>query len=98
LQGQEFKSFDHFRAAFWEEVSKHPELAGQFKKSGQTAMAEGKAPFVAANQAVPGQGRYVLHHVQPIGRGGGVYDLDNLVVVTPRYHKEILDGGYHFGS
>ncbi|MFJ2832699.1 RHS repeat-associated core domain-containing protein [Streptomyces sp. NPDC087263] len=98
LQGQEFKSFDHFRAAFWEEVSKHPELAGQFKKSGQTAMAEGKAPFVAANQAIPGQGRYVLHHVQPIGRGGGVYDLDNLVVVTPRYHKEILDGGYHYGS
>ncbi|MGQ4389579.1 DUF6531 domain-containing protein [Streptomyces sp. SAS_270] len=98
LQGREFKSFNHFREAFWEEVSKHPELAGQFKKSGQTAMADGKAPFVAANQAIPGQGRYVLHHVQPIQRGGGVYDLDNLVVVTPRYHKEILAGGYHFGS
>ncbi|MEU9447308.1 DUF6531 domain-containing protein [Streptomyces sp. NPDC048277] len=98
LQGREFKSFDHFRAAFWEEVSKNPELAGQFKKSGQTAMADGKAPFTAVDQAIPGQGRYVLHHVQPIGRGGGVYDLDNLVVVTPRYHKEVLDGGYHFGS
>ncbi|MFE9444815.1 HNH endonuclease signature motif containing protein [Streptomyces sp. NPDC006602] len=45
-----------------------------------------------------GQGRYVLHHINPIQHGGGVYDLDNLVVVTPQYHKEILDGGYHFGG
>ncbi|MET8949134.1 RHS repeat-associated core domain-containing protein, partial [Streptomyces sp. NPDC004542] len=98
LHGREFSSFNDFRKAFWEQVSKHPELAGQFSKSGQTAMAAGKSPFVLEGQQVPGQYRYVLHHVQPIQRGGGVYDLDNIVVVTPRYHKEILDGSYHFGN
>ncbi|MEX1653959.1 putative T7SS-secreted protein [Streptomyces pseudovenezuelae] len=97
LQGREFESFDKFRRAFWEEVSRHEELAGQFDKSGQTSMADGRSPYAPAAQH-HGQGRYVLHHVQPIQRGGGVYDLDNLVVVTPRYHAEILDGGYHFGS
>ncbi|MFJ5292378.1 DUF6531 domain-containing protein [Streptomyces sp. NPDC088348] len=98
LQGREFRSFNDFRSAFWEEVSKHPSIAKQFSASGQTAMTGGKAPFVVEGQSVPGQYRYVLHHVQPIQRGGGVYDLDNLVTVTPRYHKEILDGSYHFGS
>ena len=45
-------------------------------------MVNGKAPFALTAQ----------HH------GQSVYDLDNLLVVTPRYHKEILDGGYHFGG
>ncbi|WP_399932153.1 DUF6531 domain-containing protein [Streptomyces kanamyceticus] len=98
LQGRQFKTFNDFRSAFWEEVSKHPDIAKQFSKSGQTAMAGGNSPFVLAAQAEPGQYRYVLHHLQPIQRGGGVYDLDNLVVITPRYHKEILDRGYHFGK
>ncbi|MFE9334929.1 putative T7SS-secreted protein [Streptomyces sp. NPDC006925] len=97
LQGREFTKFDDFRRAFWEEVSRHPELAEQFDKSGQTAMAGGKSPFTPASQH-DGQGRYILHHMHPIQHGGGVYDLDNIAVVTPRYHKEILSGNYHFGN
>ncbi|MET7534650.1 RHS repeat domain-containing protein [Streptomyces goshikiensis] len=98
LQGREFKNFDEFRAAFWEQVSKNPNLAGQFDVSGQTLMADGKAPFVAKAQAVGQQKRYVLHHVTPIQRGGGVYDLDNIVVVTPRYHLDTLARDYHMGK
>ncbi|MEU7304776.1 DUF6531 domain-containing protein, partial [Streptomyces sp. NPDC007206] len=98
LQGRQFNNFKEFRAAFWEEVSQHPELAEQFSPSGQTAMSEGKAPFTVQGQQAGGRGRYELHHVQPIQRGGGVYDLDNIIVVTPRYHKEVLEGGYHFGK
>ncbi|MGG7523000.1 hypothetical protein ACQ3G4_16650 [bacterium BS0013] len=30
--------------------------------------------------------------------GGGVYDFDNLVIVTPRYHLDILDRAYPFGG
>lgn len=41
---------------------------------------------------------YVLHHKTPIHAGGGVYDLNNLVIVTPRMHQEILDKVYHFGN
>ena len=44
------------------------------------------------------QGSYVIHHIQPISKGGGVYDMGNLVVVTPRYHQEVLDPSIHFGS
>ncbi|WP_078992849.1 putative T7SS-secreted protein [Streptomyces sp. MMG1121] len=98
LKGRQFNNFNEFRSAFWEEVSKNPELARQFSPSGQTAMSEGKAPFTVTGQWTGGRGRYELHHVQPIQRGGGVYDLDNIIVVTPRYHKEILDGSYHFGK
>lgn len=39
---------------------------------------------------------YILHHRKPIHDGGGVYDLDNLYILTPKMHKEILDPNYHF--
>ena len=61
-------------------------------------MGVGKAPRVAKAQTVGKLDAYVLHHRMPIQRGGGVYDLDNIVVVTPRFHKEALDLSYHMGS
>ena len=30
--------------------------------------------------------------------GGAVYNVDNLTIVTPRYHKEILSPSYHYGN
>ena len=42
---------------------------------------DGKAPFVVEGQQVRGQYRYVIHRVQPIQRRGGVYDLDDIVVM-----------------
>ncbi|MFD6285856.1 hypothetical protein ACFWDP_40305 [Streptomyces anthocyanicus] len=36
-----------------------------------------------------------MHHVKPIQHGGGVYELDNLGVVTPPHHAEVLDPDYH---
>ncbi|MFD3336671.1 RHS repeat-associated core domain-containing protein [Streptomyces sp. NPDC058700] len=97
LQGREFKSFDDFREAFWTQVSATPSIASQFSKSNQTLMSGGRAPIVTSNQSVGKNNRYVLHHVKPIQHGGGVYDLDNLMVVTPRYHAEVLDPTYHAG-
>ncbi|MFL9684742.1 RHS repeat-associated core domain-containing protein [Streptomyces sp. KL110A] len=97
LQGREFRTFDDFREAFWRQVGATPALASQFSASNQTLMSRGRAPFVADNQSVGKNNRYVLHHVKPIQHGGGVYDLDNLMVVTPRYHAEVLDPAYHSG-
>lgn len=34
----------------------------------------------------------------PIYDGGGVYSLDNIVIVTPKMHQEILDKKYHFNN
>jgi len=33
--------------------------------------------------------KYELHHVEQIGLGGDVYDLDNIRIVTPKRHIEI---------
>ncbi len=72
-----------------------PELANQSSRANGVRMVEGKVPFVVKDQAIGKNNRYVLHHVTPIQHGGGVYDLDNLIVVTPRYHAEVLDPDYH---
>ena len=32
------------------------------------------------------------------GHGGSTYDLSNITIATPRYHKEILDSKFHFGG
>ncbi|EOG8017301.1 HNH endonuclease signature motif containing protein [Enterobacter ludwigii] len=39
---------------------------------------------------------FVLHHRTPAHHGGGVYDIDNLVIITPRYHLDTLDRAYPF--
>ncbi|MFD5257292.1 DUF6531 domain-containing protein [Streptomyces bobili] len=95
LQGKSFKTFGDFREAFWKAVANDPGLAAGFSKANRTRMAAGRAPFVTNQQAVGKNNKYVLHHVKPIQHGGGVYDLDNLIVVTPRYHAEVLDPDYH---
>ncbi|XVV02717.1 LamG-like jellyroll fold domain-containing protein [Actinosynnema sp. CA-248983] len=98
LSGREFRDFDDFRKAFWTAVANDAELSGQFSPSNRSVMADGNAPFVPSSQRYGGQSRYVLHHVQPIQHGGGVFDLNNIVVVTPLYHRYILDGRYHYGN
>lgn len=59
-------------------------------------MRAGNAPFVARRQAVGARRTYELHHVTPIDQGGGVYDLDNLMITTPRFHQEALHPEYHY--
>ncbi len=59
-------------------------------------MREGFAPRVVRGQELGEQTSYILHHRTPIQQGGGVYDLENIMVVTPRYHKEVLDPNLHY--
>jgi hypothetical protein len=97
LRGRTFNSFDEFRGAFWQAVAADPALAGQFGTANLQRMANGLSPIAPVSQQVGGLRSYVLHHKQPIHAGGAVYDLDNLLVVTPRIHKEILSPAFHFG-
>ncbi|MGH3351149.1 MAG: hypothetical protein ACRDPS_10830 [Nocardioides sp.] len=75
-----------------------PNLASQFSPDNQDRMREGKAPFVKRTQQFGGRKNYELHHITPRSRGGAEFDLNNLVVVTPLFHRYILDGSYHFGG
>ncbi|MEV4423611.1 HNH endonuclease signature motif containing protein [Patulibacter sp. NPDC049589] len=89
LRRQTFRSPSEFRSTFWTEVSKDPKLMKSFSRSNQTLIERGNAPFVARTQQFGGRRRYELHHRVPVGRGGDPYDPDNIIVVTPRYHRDV---------
>lgn len=89
LSGSSYKSFDGFRKSFWKEVSKDATLVKQFNKSNQSNLAKGHAPLVKKTEAVGGRVRYEIHHKKPISLNGSVYNLDNLIIVSPKRHIEL---------
>ena len=96
LKGKQFNDFDEFRASFWETVG-NSKYADEFSNSNVTLMKQGKTPFTAETQHYGARNKYELHHKTPIHAGGAVYDLSIIVIVTPRYHVDILSGSYHYG-
>jgi len=97
LRGRAFRNFDEFREAFWQAVAAAPELASQFSLRNRTEMRNGRAPVAPQEQHYGELRAYVLHHQRPIVRGGGVYDMSNILVVSPRVHQDILGRSFHFG-
>lgn len=98
LKGRTFNNFAEFRSEFWKAVGNDPDLSSQFILSNQNRMKNGLAPRVVENQQWGGRLSYEIHHKTPIHDGGGVYDIDNMVIVKPRYHKEVLDPAYHYNN
>jgi RHS repeat-associated protein len=96
LNGRGFNNFDEFRSAFWKEVANDKDLASQFSKQNVARMQKGLAPFASDTQASGGQTTYILHHITPIYTGGSVYDLDNIMIVTPLFHNSTLTPEYHY--
>ena len=88
LRGREFKSFDTFRAALWKAVSGST-ASDQFVKQSVGRMRTGRAPRVRKADRVGGRLSYELHHLEKVSEGGGVYDLDNLRINTPRNHIDL---------
>ena len=50
------------------------------------------------SEEMSGNTRYQIHHIIPIGRGGQVYNFNNLAIVTPLYHCSMLEYKYHQGG
>lgn len=89
LRGREFASFDRMRQAVWMEVALDVNLAPQFSTQQKKLMMQGLSPFAPKAEQVGGRKKYELHHVDPIGGGGAVYNVDNIRVLTPKRHIEI---------
>ncbi|EOQ05905.1 T7SS effector LXG polymorphic toxin [Bacillus cereus] len=97
LIGKNFNSFDDFRKEFWKTVA-DSDYATEFNQRNINLMKEGKAPFAPLSEKYGQHNQYILHHKQPIHQGGDVYNLDNLIIVSPKMHQNVLDRSYHFGK
>ncbi|WP_080484487.1 S-type pyocin domain-containing protein [Pseudomonas syringae] len=86
LSGRPFASFAKLREAIWLEVSKDPELSRHIGKLSRMEVSDKRAPLVRAADRVGKRVKYEIHHKHWISEGGAVYDLDNLVIMTPKDH------------
>ncbi|RRV46204.1 S-type pyocin domain-containing protein [Pseudomonas sp. p106] len=94
LRGAEYRNFDGFRRKFWKAIANDSELSKQFDERSLRRMRKnGNAPAVDDSDIYMSQLTYVLHHTTPISEGGGVYDMDNIKIVTPAAHNKI-----HYGD
>ncbi|MCW1244223.1 bacteriocin immunity protein [Pseudomonas sp. SAICEU22] len=77
LRGQVFERFDLFKRAFWKAVAAVPALNAQFNIDNRALLLSGLAP----RSELPEDNRTlrILHRVD-VTQGGGVYDLDNLII------------------
>jgi hypothetical protein len=93
LRGKAFSNFHGFRRAFWKAVAADAELSLQFSGGNLGRMRNGSAPFsaVTADQ-VGGRKAFELHHDVEVSKGGDVYGMDNLSVMTPKRHIQLHKG------
>jgi hypothetical protein len=84
-----FDNWQDFQRMFWRMVaSDDKQLARGWSASNLRLMRQGYAPFVPRGEAVGGgvNAKWQLDHIDPLEHGGGLYDLDNIHIVTPRVH------------
>jgi hypothetical protein len=64
----------------------------QFNKQNQNRMILGKSPKTRSIDKVGKRNSFEIHHVEEISKGGKVYGLDNLRLMTPKRHIDIHRG------
>jgi hypothetical protein len=98
-----FDDFADFRAAFWRLVADDPVLGlpkspnnpNGWSRANLKLMRSGRPPRVGTvggvYQGVGGRSNAVvqLNHRQALEHAGQLYDLDNIEVVTPWFHRQI---------
>lgn len=93
LRGQDFRNFDKFREKFWSTVAADPVLSRQFSKADLKLLLGGAAPTVDDVDFAGKRDKFEIHHISPIKKGGAVYDIDNLAIMTPKAHVELHKNG-----
>jgi len=91
MRGRRFSNFDAFREEFWKLVAADKNLADDFNYNSKNLdrMSNGRAPIVPGKgltggvaQYAKGNFTYQIDHIRSLANGGGVYDLDNMHIVT----------------
>lgn len=92
LSGRSYRRFSEFRGDIWLAVSDIPELSASFSSNALGQMRASTSPFapraLQINSSDAGM-RFNLHHIQPIGLGGEVYNLSNIWITSPRIHYNL---------
>ncbi|MDF0729401.1 S-type pyocin domain-containing protein [Pseudomonas entomophila] len=86
LTGRWYAEFDRLREAFWKEVAADSAFSMHFTQGNLARMGAGLAPRSPGAERVGKRTSFELHHINAVANGGAVYDLDNIVVMTPRKH------------
>lgn len=86
LRGRTFRDFDHFREHLWKAVSRLPHLVQQLSVIDEDQVRQGNSPFASKTEVRGGRQRFEIHHIHEIQHGGAVYDIENLVLLTPNAH------------
>ncbi|MEX5570996.1 S-type pyocin domain-containing protein [Pseudomonas syringae] len=86
LSGRPFASFAKLREAIWLEVSKDPELSRHLGELNLQELSNKRAPRAPLADRVGKRVKYEIHHIHRVSEGGSVYDLDNLIIMTPKDH------------
>lgn len=86
LRGRRFSNFDRLREAIWGAVAKDAVLREQFILRSKQELDAGNAPFARKEDHVGSNRKFEIHHMDEIAKGGAVYDIDNLVIMTPKQH------------
>ncbi|WP_369987912.1 S-type pyocin domain-containing protein [Pseudomonas xanthosomatis] len=92
MQGKGFSSFGRFRSAFWMLIAATPDFSGQFDDRALALMRNGYAPIAPDSEQVGARVKYEIHHKQRIADGGAVYDVDNMVILSPKFHVQMHRG------
>jgi replicative DNA helicase len=70
-------------------IEQDAELRTHFSAASWEDMKRGAAPVSPAPGRAGARQTFNIHHIRPVAQGGGVYDLDNLVIITPRAHIDL---------
>lgn len=88
LRGVRFSNFGRQREAIWKAVANDSEISQQFSQRNLQLMKAGNAPHPKLEDQVGQRTKFEIHHKEEIANGGSVYDVDNLVIMTPKQHIE----------
>lgn len=86
LRGRRFSRFDRLREAIWMEIAADEVFKQHLEFLDADNMRNGAAPYAPESQWVGRRIKIEIHHKHEIASGGAVYDLDNLLLMTPRVH------------